>query len=238
MLLLIAVILFVSPLMAQTHVIKITPLKLLPVISNLQLGYEGVISDKVTLGVDFKIALPSTVSGQEFDTDDTTDFETGLLNEARLTGISITPQVRFYLSDKGAPQGFYLSPWVRYFNYKVAIDALWMENQGNSDMTGSFTWSGFGLGASLGWQWLLGESVVIDWNMGLGITPTRIGVEGSVEGPLVTDLEEFINDANAELNGRPFVEGFLTQEGATVGGKSPSFPIPVLRSNLSIGYAF
>ncbi len=234
-----AAILMATPMMAQQHVIKLTPGKLVGPINNVMLGYEYVVSDKVTVGADIKIALPRSVSSVAFDLDSVAATESGTFETLDLnSGFSFTPQVRFYLGNSGAPTGFYLNPWLRFFTYKFASDVKWEEPAGVSDITAEATYGGFGGGFSIGWQWLLGESVVIDWNMGLGVLPSRIGLSGSVSGPLATDVQDFIDEVNQGLTDAPLINGQIDGSSEGIDGMTNYFTMPVFRSNLSIGYAF
>lgn len=237
MLLAILAMVLVSPLMAQQHVIKLTPGKLVGPINNLQLGYEYVISDKVTVGADIKIAFPTSVENAAFEID-SISTESGTIESLDLnSGFSITPQVRFYLSDD-APTGFYLNPWLRFFSYNLASDILWTEVAGVSDITAEATYGGFGGGFNIGWQWLLGDAFVIDWNMGLGALPTRISLSGSVTGPLADDVQDFIDEVNEGLTDAPLIGGQIEGSSDGIDGQTSYFTMPVFRSNLSIGYAF
>lgn len=238
-LLALATFMIMVPAVAQNHVIKFTPGKLVGPINNVQLGYEGVVSDKVTLGVDFKIAIPRSTTDIAFDLDSIAAGESGNFETFDLTsGWSITPQARFYLGNSGAPEGFYLNPWLRFFRYSLESDVVWTETAGNSDIDAAFTWGGFGGGFNLGWQWLLGDAFVIDWNFGLGALPTRIGLSGSVDGPLADDIQDFIDEVNMGLEDAPLVSGQFEGNAGSLEGTTNFFVMPSFRSNLSIGYAF
>lgn len=225
------------PVAAQQHVVKVTPFKLLPPISNFQVGYEYALSSRVSLGADFKIAIPRTVGGEDFVVD-TLGLESGTFDALRLAGISVTPQVRFYLGGKDAPAGFYLNPWLRFFRYNIDSEVTWTEQAGNSDIDAAITWGGFGGGFSLGWQWIIGDHFVIDWNNGIGILPTRLGVSGTVRGPLESDVQGFIDEVNAGLADFPFFSAEITNGTTGLDAKTGLFTVPTLRSNLSIGFAF
>jgi len=69
----------------------------------------------------------------------------------KLRGFGITPEFRYYASkDKGAMNGFYVAPFVRYQNYTISEDI----NKG--------TLSTVGGGLLLGSQWLLKGGLNID----------------------------------------------------------------------------
>jgi hypothetical protein len=79
-------------------------------------------------------------------------FYTGYSSDGlKLRGFGVTPEFRYYASkDKGALNGFYLAPFVRYQNYTISEDA----NKGEL--------STFGGGLLLGNQWLLKGGLNID----------------------------------------------------------------------------
>lgn len=238
-LLALATLLIMVPAAAQNHVIKFTPGKLVGPINNIQLGYEGVVSEKVTLGVDLKVALPRSIADVAFDLDSIASGESGNFETIDLqSGWSVTPQARFYLGNSGAPTGFYLNPWIRFFRYTFDTDVVWTETAGESDIDAQFGYGGFGGGFNLGWQWLLGDAFVIDWNFGLGALPTRLSLSGSVSGPLADDIQDFIDEVNMGLEDAPIISGQFEGNAGSLDGTTNYFVMPVFRSNLSIGYAF
>lgn len=224
---------------AQKHVIKWAPFKLVPTpLPNVHLGYEGVVSDNVTLGVDLKLGIPA--SATSIPLQDSLGAEIGTFDQTRLSGFAITPQVRFYLGkQKDAPEGFYLNPFLRYFRYSWISDVTVPDEvDGPSTVDTRLSYSGFGGGLSIGYQWIIGEHFVIDWNVGAGITPANIGISGTVQGPLENDVQSFIDDVNAELDGLPLLNGQISSEGTGVNGNTGFFPMPLVRTTLAIGYAF
>ena len=72
--------------------------------------------------------------------------------DAKLSGYGITPEFRFYLSEKPAPHGTYLAPNVRYM-YLKAEDPGTLEY---ADLTS------IGIAFNLGYQAVLKDIVVID----------------------------------------------------------------------------
>jgi hypothetical protein len=80
-------------------------------------------------------------------------FYTGYsISETSFSGIGITPEYRFYLSDTEAPQGVYIAPFARYQNFTLT------ESSSNS----KGTLSTFGGGVILGKQWIFKEKIVLD----------------------------------------------------------------------------
>jgi hypothetical protein len=73
-------------------------------------------------------------------------------SDSKLSGIGITPEIRFYLSDTPAPNGTYLAPNVRYMSLTVSDPV--------EDAEGTLT--SFGLAINLGKQVVLKDIIVID----------------------------------------------------------------------------
>ena len=73
-------------------------------------------------------------------------------SETTMNGYGITPEFRFYLSATPAPNGTYLAPNIRYYNFKVTDPVVNEEG----------TLSNVSLAINLGKQVLLKDIVVID----------------------------------------------------------------------------
>lgn len=107
-----------------------------PIVSTLNLQYEHTIKKDQS----FQLGL----------------FYTGYsISSTKLTGIGITPEVRFYLSDEAAPQGVYIAPFLRYQNYSLSDD---VNNKG--------TLRTFGGGLILGRQWVFKDKISLDLFIG------------------------------------------------------------------------
>lgn len=118
-------------------------------------------------------------------------FYTGYsIDNLKLRGFGITPEFRYYASqDKGAMNGFYLAPFVRYQNYTLTEDAN----------KGEFT--SFGGGLLIGNQWMLKGGLNIDLFIGPSLSSGTIKVKSGTD--------------NFDL---PFgIEGFGIRSGLTVG---------------------
>jgi hypothetical protein len=107
-----------------------------PIASTLNLQYEHVIKKDQSFQLGF--------------------FYTGYSNSGtKISGIGITPELRFYLSDDAAPKGVYLAPFLRYQNYSLSDDS---NNKG--------TLSTFGGGLILGKQWVFKDKISLDLFIG------------------------------------------------------------------------
>ena len=46
-------------------------------------------------------------------------LEEVIVNDAKLSNYSVTPEIRFYVGKKGYGQGFYIGPYYRYASFEV-----------------------------------------------------------------------------------------------------------------------
>lgn len=82
-------------------------------------------------------------------------FYTGYsVSGTSFSGIGITPEYRFYLSETEAPQGVYVAPFFRYQNFTL---------KSGSDRG---TLSTVGGGLILGKQWLFNDKIAMDMFFG------------------------------------------------------------------------
>jgi hypothetical protein len=147
-----------------SNVIKFNPLAL--VFSRYSLAYERVLNENMSLVMEGAYVNQNINLG---------------ITEFGITGFRVSPQFRYYItsSRKGAPRGFYAAPYVEYSNYKMSItqqfDPL---GTGDEGVEASISFSLFGGGACLGYQWLVGDVVAIDLYAGAGLALG--GVKGSL----------------------------------------------------------
>ncbi|MGB0521508.1 MAG: DUF3575 domain-containing protein [Flammeovirgaceae bacterium] len=80
-------------------------------------------------------------------------FYTGAsVGDTKFRGFGITPEFRYYLSDREAPAGFYLGPFLRYQNFTLTYDS----DDSEADLTT------FGGGVLVGNQWIFKERIALD----------------------------------------------------------------------------
>lgn len=104
-----------------------------PIVKTLNIQYERKVKEDASFQLGF--------------------FYTGYsVSETSFSGIGITPEYRFYLSDTPAPAGVYIAPFVRYQNFSLT----------ESTVNGKATLSTFGGGVILGKQWIFKEKIVLD----------------------------------------------------------------------------
>ena len=240
------VILFLSiQSFAQQQNLKWAPLKLTPapLPSALQFGYERVIGDQATIGLTSKFFLPQGLKNLDvinFENDGITTANGEFLN-GNFNGIVITPELRFYTSRrKGAPNGFYLTPFIRYFNYGINGDFEYrpLDGEDVSVIDAKINFSGLGGGFGLGVQKIWDSGFLIDWNVGLGMAISGGRLKGTVEGPLSEEIPQFVDDITDELSSLPLVNARLTNDGNGLNARAAGLPWAIFKTQLAIGFAF
>jgi hypothetical protein len=95
-------------------------------------------------------------------------FYTGFsVGDTRFSGIGITPEYRFYLSDTEAPQGVYLAPFLRYQNFTLT----------DSPSLAEASLSNFGGGVIIGKQWIFKEKIALDIFIGPSYSSGTVNVK-------------------------------------------------------------
>lgn len=126
----------------RKNVIKVNYLS--PILSTLSLFYERTIAPKTSLQLGLAYTSASIGSGD---------------SKTTLSGFAITPEVRFYFSEKGAPRGFFIAPFLRNQNFTLKSTGTAFSGV-NIDYKATYT--SFGGGAVIGGQWLFGGRVSLD----------------------------------------------------------------------------
>lgn len=143
---------------AQSNVIKFNILA--PVVKTANFQYERAFGNK-----SFQLGA----------------FYTGFSPETtKFSGFGITPEVRFYLGDTDAPEGFYAAPFVRYQSFTI--------EETDPDFSAKGTFSAFGGGLIIGKQWIFKEKVALDLFIGPAYSSGKVKVE---EGTGTLDAEAF-----------------------------------------------
>jgi Protein of unknown function (DUF3575) len=160
--------------LAQNTVVKVNILS--PVVKTGSFFYERKLTDNSSLQL-----------GGLF-----TNWGAG---DDRISGFAITPEYRFYLSERSvAPEGFYVGPFLRYQNLtlKSSYEDVSFDSNGNpsyftrSDKASLNT---FGGGVVVGRQWIFKERFALDlflgpsYNAGKVTTETSSGTDSFDAGP-------------------------------------------------------
>lgn len=152
-------------------------------------------------------------------------------------GISFSAEYRFYISNKGRMQGFYLAPYLRYFNQSMLFD----DEIANYLFTVDTKLSTFGTGIQLGYQWIFSDLFTFDFfffGTGIDFHKGVIIYELEPEPPnfnyaIVTPILDDILEDIRFLNNKP--EHEVNADNHTT--RLP-FLFPGIRMGISVGVAF
>lgn len=157
-------------------------------------------------------------------------------------GWNIALDYRFYVGKHEAIKGFYIAPYLRYWNNSMVL-ADFIDNASVDKMTFDVEarFSGLGFGAQAGYHWLIGDKFSIDWYfIGLGVENISLNadyisqtasnfnyalIEGDVR-EVFTDTPDFIRN---KVN--------VTKSSESLHIKIPIWA-PGIRSGFTLGYAF
>ena len=120
-----------SSAQAQQHVIKLNLFS--PIVRTVSGFYENAFSETTSAQLGF--------------------FYTGTsIDDTKFSGFGITPEIRFYLSETTAPEGFYAAPFIRYQNFDLTDEST----------DSRATLNNFGGGLLIGKQWIFKERIALD----------------------------------------------------------------------------
>lgn len=126
----------------------------------------------------FSLAVNTGAVSFEQKTGDMTSFQLGAfytgysIGGTKLSGFGITPEYRFYVTGE-ALQGFYLAPYLRYQNFNLTDDT----NYGGSSTKNEASYSTFGGGVNLGYQWVFKQHIVLEPLLRVGYNKGSVNVK-------------------------------------------------------------
>lgn len=205
--------------------------------------YEQVLTDKLSLvaGIRYSVprGLPSYFTSNITEPDLKRSFET-----LKWGGYAVTPELRFYPGQKGAPRGFYLAPYFRYAKFNANMILSGTDTSSIPPTTYTFDPKGsvsiVSGGLMIGAQWIAKAGFTFDWWIA-GFHYGLMNANFSITDPAVSNLSqanknEILNNWNAE-NAGPFGNFNASIEGNTFSAKLKS-GVPGFRAGLTFGWAF
>ena len=142
---------------AQTekkNIIKVNFLS--PIASTLSLFYERKVSKSLSLQLGLAYTGASVTGTSSITFNSNTITET---SKTSINGFYVTPELRYYLSDKDAPQGFFIAPYLRYQNFGLSTKYTGTQS-GIPESKATF--SSFGGGVLIGGQWIFKDRISLD----------------------------------------------------------------------------
>jgi len=217
--------------------------------SNLSLRFEHRLKGKLSfsLGAGYMLTgiLPNLAPYDVIAPSNELGIQPSL---GKFSGFNATPEIRLYpFSKRGAPYGFYLSLFGRYYNYGWDVPYISSIDPNTGDQltaNGDFTISGLGGGTTLGAQFLIKDRVVIDWFFtGGGVASATFS--GEVSSPNITDDLAYYEDIGADLEtfygDLPGINSSNLM--VDIENEKASFSLsnqllPIIRVGLAVGVAF
>jgi hypothetical protein len=157
-------------------------------------------------------------------------------------GIHASVDYRFYTGEKGtALRGFYLSPYLRYWNL-----ALLLQDEIEGDYFDVDTkLSSVGVGIQFGYQWLISKKISIDWYfLGIGAQKLTGNASWIIKDESAVKYDKFdynsiIDDVNDPFYKVEYVKKNYSYEvtNSAMNVKVPLW-LPDIRTGITIGYAF
>ena len=216
--------------------------------NNYSLSYERSLTRKISFVAGYRFMPETGVSSIPLaeraidrfleEDDDVVDA----MDRGTLANNTYTGEIRFYTGRKPGASGFYLSLYGRYMNLKPTYSHDYDTGTRTYVLPFDGTLNGFGGGVMIGSQWLIAKRVAFDWYI-LGGHYGKLKGKLSATADLSTmaeterrGLEEDIEIANDELNGKVSVAATVTDKGVDVEGTAPFAGIRGL--GFSLGIAF
>lgn len=153
------------------------------------------------------------------------------------TKLVITPEVRGYLGNNGAPEGFYGSLFLRYSRHNISVPYSIPFNGETIDTESGLRLQVFGAGLGIGYQALFADDkIALDIYLGggAGYAPLRLQIvdENLTDAGYEAAYAALSEDLNVDLLPEE-LPNFLTNNGLTI---STPLALPILRSHIGLGF--
>ncbi len=205
-------------------------------LKNITIQYERAIARKVTLAGTLRFMPKGSIPLKSTFINLADDPETERqINNLNVGNVAFMPELRYYLSKKGAFRGFYLGLFASIAKYNANLIYEY-DDDGTTKtipMSGSIT--GITGGLMIGAQFKLSKKLFLDWWI---LGPNYGSSNGKISGQQTMDLDEQ-QSLKDDLNKLDVPLTKFTYEvngnGATINFKGPWAG---LRSGICIGFRF
>ena len=205
------------------------------VIKNISVQYERKVAKSVSVAANVHY-MPSAKLPFLSEIEKAIDDPSVPVDQLKLGAFGVTPEIRFYVSKKGAMHGFYIAPFINYTTYKTDFPLNY------STKTGIFTGniSTITGGLLFGAQWSLGKFVTLDWwiaGPNYGHANGDLNLSTSLSPLEQAELRNQIEDLK---NGAPFdklIDSYtVSSTGSTMKAKGPWAGLRGLGINIGIRF--
>ena len=167
--------------------------------------------------------------------------------DIKLSGVNITPELRFYPGakvEKQAPHGFYLNLYFRYAKYDASGHFDYSDSSYypvgpviSRSTPVSLTYSGVGLGLGIGYQWIIKNRISVDWwVVGFHYGTAKLDATVDATGLDKQEVKKQLDQTDVK------VPGVEVTKSVTISGNdvlmSLGFPFVGLRTGFSLGICF
>ena len=205
-------------------------------LKTITIQYERVIGRKTTLAVGLRMMpkgnLPFEHNFRSAVKDSTTQNQ---LDNFKTSNFAIMPEIRFYLSRKGAYHGFYIAPFISYSHYTASLPYNYTDNGADETIPLSGSTNTISGGLMFGAQWKIGKTLYLDWwifGPNYGSSKGSLSGTQSLSASEQTSLKSSIDGLNVPL--------VKTTSTVSANGAILNFngPWAGIRSGLCIGFRF
>lgn len=214
--------------------------------------YERRLTDRISVGASLSLRPEQGVPFRSVvenivDDEDVND----LLNDLKSSNVSFTPEVRFYMADRGTFRGLYLAPFLKYTSYGASMPydfEVDLEYEGTEIYQRTETipldanLSSFTAGVSVGINFQVSKNLYLDWRIigpGFGIASGDVSGDMTLSAEEQLALRESLEEFKTDLNDLPLsikIDYDVRPDGASIDVKKS--PWANIRSGLSIAYRF
>lgn len=215
--------------------------------------YERTLTDRISAGAAISFRPEKNLPFQQTVQDLIDDEDLNkLIRDFKSANFSITPEVRFYLSEGGLFRGFYMAPYVKYASYDASVPFDFDVTVEEAETTIysrtetiplAGTVNSFTGGFSLGFNFKLSRQIHVDWRL---IGPGYGSGNGNISGTMALNadeqlaLREGLEALKTDMSDLPLggikMEYDIHDNGANIHIKRS--PWASIRTGLSIGYRF
>jgi len=202
-------------------------------LGHFNLSYERALTEKGALAVKFGYWQPTSSL---------------LMNKKAFTpeaynlqqsdgGFNVSVEYRLYLSTKSALNGFYVAPYLRFFNQS----GLFEDEIDSRLFDVNVKLNTFGLGAQIGYQWVFNEAFTLDlYFFGAGVDRYGTKIKYTLKQPDANfDYSTITNDVNEVFKNINYLESKLEHEVSNDNHLSKlPFLFPGFRLGMNVGYSF
>ncbi len=193
------------------------------VLKNISVQYERKIAKKTSVAVNVHTipfgSLPFQSTFKSLANSTSTDVQ---FDQFKLGSFGVVPEIRFYVSKKGALHGFYIGPFFSYSTYKVNLPINYSSNTKTGIFDGNLNATTGGL--QFGSQFSLGKHLTLDWwifGPNYGSASGSLSFTASLSTSDQTDMSNQLAQVQTDAPFKAIKSYSVSSTGANVTAKGP-----------------